>query len=250
MAQIGTVQICGNANSTKAEVELNTLAARFVERPNDFALWGSYRVSSSVLWANQSSNGLISAIGLAALINLDQVAPATVSGRAGTRTTLAALRRVFVCNIMDAAGTSAAGEMDIHLIRNLAPVFTSNSTIVDLIKIPSKMRSTMPEANCMVLFAPDGSGASNTSGFNQATNITQEARDMAVLVGGIPQSGGGFGPQGNFPLFDSDVSRFPLLLDKGQSVMVQLNSGASWTTSTDIRMQITFDWNEYRLGEY
>lgn len=46
MAAIGNVQIAGNANAGPIEVELNTLAARAVSRPQDWTIYGSYRIGT------------------------------------------------------------------------------------------------------------------------------------------------------------------------------------------------------------
>src|SRR5947208_3486654 len=48
MTAIGTIKVSGSAQATPVEVETNTLAARFVMRPDDFGLLGVYSIGAAI----------------------------------------------------------------------------------------------------------------------------------------------------------------------------------------------------------
>jgi|GEM_PF-5031138 len=273
---IGTIQLAGSANAGPAEVELNTLAARFVARPGDFATLGAYACSvtfSIVLGSAWSPN---------------PPANAPVFAVQWTSPTVLGLVKKLTCAVANANSTTS-GLVAVQLFKvsgftkqydlysndtNSTPSFAYIQTASSIqLNAGNKLRTSMPASQIAGLqesnldaptSTPGGAmpAGSNTPGANIVTilsgfsasdisitgltggTLTLDANSVGAIEGSQPGAAGSVPiPPGSI-LWDARVAEHPLLLDYLTGLVAKISLPG--TTGT---FQVTFDmkWEELAL---
>jgi hypothetical protein len=278
MAPIGTIQLAGNANAGPAEVELNTLAARFVARPNDFQTLGSYFTtgqfsanSANTNWNFSFSTTLApcfafqwpvnSAIALIKKINVS-MAGNSLAG-IGTFALFKASQyyKQFDTIFLGTNGTvasqvTAAVPLSASKLRSsMADSIVSGETDSDLIPTYSSIsaNNTSYAPGAPILVAPDsfpvagsdqggkfGTQGASIFGGLQGGSMVLDANPTAETLASISSSSTPV--FANSPLWDQRVAEHPLVLDAWTGFVVKFTSPIQAP-----KISITVHWDELTL---
>jgi hypothetical protein len=273
---IGTIQLAGSANAGPAEVELNTLAARFVARPDDFATLGAYQCSvtfSIVLGTPWSPNPPVNA---------------PVFAVQWTSPGILGLVKKLTCSVAQ-SGSTTAGLVTVQLFKangytkqyDTYRADTSGAPSAEFIQIASnvllnagnKLRSSMPASQIAGLQEVDlQQGASSVatmlagtsipganivtvlSGYNSAEvtmpagltggTLTLDANPVGAVSGSQPGTSGSVPVPPGSILWDARAAEYPLLLDYLTGVVAEISLPGTAGT-----FQVTFNmsWEELAL---
>jgi hypothetical protein len=233
VAAIGTIQVAGNANSTPLEVELNTLAARFVARPQDFGTLGSYTAAKGGTFVNAltaqpsptSNVNLLSfqwpTSGALALIKKVLVSLVLVDAASGTGANVAyplALFRVhnFQSQLQPAKDGAASAAISVN---RLAPMSSGNI-------IHAGMADSLAD---IIMVGNPGAAATYSLILPVAQSTVEnivptiESHPLAQVVGfGINATAKDLIPPGT-ALWDAKPGELPIILDPMTGFVIQWN---------------------------
>lgn len=262
MALAGTIQIAGNANAGPVEVELNTLAERFVTRPQDFGSLGAYCAGGTFTWVNgmtaqptPTSNPILAAFRC----------PYSVGGIVLVKKIVATL---ILFQAATGTGANVAYPLAIQRVDNYATQFinaANNAVSATLPQILSptpaqKLKTRMPAPTADFII-PSSAAATAAQTLIAPVGVTSgQVVVPTISVSPIAQTVG-FGVNGTNPiylcppdppLFQERVGEFPFILDAETGFVLQFN-GTTPTFAAGLAslvVSISVYWEELQLGTY
>lgn len=256
MAQIGTIQVAGNANAGPIEVDLNTLAARSVIRPDD--LYSGPRISWSTPGNGILKNGT-SAGTIVAWSNH------SVFMMLAEYSQMLLIRGIYVTMNVSGATTASSYTMNLVLWRGVQAIAVGQNTQSSLMgislgspsgdtatssqgkaaRILSNRRNNQSQNIAHMLWTTAATGQFNFNFVASAPTGGVPLADqvLASITGSSTAAGSIIFPT-RTPLFEAKAGDHPLILSANELLSLQLTSSTADTTTTcqlDYDVGVVFD---------
>lgn len=244
MAAFGTVQALGNANSTKMEVELNTLAARLNLRPEDTQFEGAFSLGINHVYTTTAGAGPLNGCYMTAQMIPDFAGASSTNAASRFKQAVCAIRRVSAVIYTSAMGTASAGPytLGLKLARGMGPAANSLAIIqrgdgsqrISRQQMGALQFMWAAETSQLPVPVPVGADRQVDSQF-----VARVTGSMTLVAGNK------YGP---FDLWNYEETDYPIVLDPGTSIRVEITT-PTWSTTTGVNVGISFSWDQFRTAD-